>query len=267
LKPNYSVYDSLIGDAHPKVTEQEIKELAGALLFSGDDIHKKISVLSGGERTRVALGKILLSKAPVLLFDEPTNHLDFSTVEALTQSLKKYEGTVIVVSHDRGFIGRISSQILEINHGKVALFPGNYDEYLWSVEQGSFGENQRKASKGIPKEESEYSKNDEPEAPKEKINFKEKRKSLERYIRVANTEAEKIEAKLESFKAKLEEVAKLLESHDPTDASGIQKLSERASDLQSSIDLHEYRWMEAMEEKENHEKELNSFLEAFGARK
>lgn len=130
-----SILDSLEKAANRELKKQDILNMAGSLLFSGDDIYKKIKVLSGGEKSRVALGQILLKRSPVLLLDEPTNHLDFETVEALTESLRDYEGTIIVVSHDRSFIGRVSSQILEINNGQVEIYPGTYDEYVWSVQQ------------------------------------------------------------------------------------------------------------------------------------
>ncbi len=130
-----TILDSLEKASHKDLMKQDILNIAGSLLFSGEDIYKKIKVLSGGEKSRVALGQILLKKSPVLLLDEPTNHLDFETVEALTEALREYEGTIIVVSHDRSFISRVSSQILEINNGQVEVYPGTYDEYVWSVQQ------------------------------------------------------------------------------------------------------------------------------------
>lgn len=134
LDLNDTVLDALQKAAHVDVTQQEILNIAGSLLFSGDAIHKRIRVLSGGEKSRVALGQVLLRKSPLLLMDEPTNHLDFETVEALTEALKNYPGTVIVVSHDRGFIGRVASKILEIRQGRVEVYPGTYEDYLWSLE-------------------------------------------------------------------------------------------------------------------------------------
>src|SRR5690606_33190945 len=110
--------------------------LAGSLLFSGDDQRKPIRVLSGGEKARVALGQILLQKAPFLILDEPTNHLDFQTVEALTHALDTFEGTVVVVSHDRSFIRRVGRKILEIKNSRALLYPGSYDDYVWSQQKG-----------------------------------------------------------------------------------------------------------------------------------
>ncbi|MEZ4873683.1 MAG: ATP-binding cassette domain-containing protein [Bdellovibrionales bacterium] len=105
LDEGFTVFEELQAKAHPDVTRQQILDTAGALLFAGDDIHKKISWLSGGERMRVALGQILLSKTSLMLLDEPTNHLDFHTVEALAEALKRYNGALIVVKFMINFNG------------------------------------------------------------------------------------------------------------------------------------------------------------------
>lgn len=135
LDHDQTVLESLEGAASSEVTSQEIRNMAGSLLFSNDHIYKKVAVLSGGEKSRVALGQILLKKVPFLLLDEPTNHLDFQTVEALTQALQSFEGSLVVVSHDRGFIRRVANQILEVSNGKVSQYPGTYDEYVWSLQK------------------------------------------------------------------------------------------------------------------------------------
>lgn len=135
LEPEETVLQALQRKAHPDLILQEIKNMAGSLLFSGDDIEKKVKVLSGGEKSRVALGQVLLEKNPVLLLDEPTNHLDFETVEALTQALQKYSGTLLVVSHDRGFVRRVASRILEVSNGRAEFYPGSYDDYVWRQQQ------------------------------------------------------------------------------------------------------------------------------------
>lgn len=136
LNLNDTVLSSLEKAAHFDTPTQEILGIAGSLLFSGDDVHKKVSVLSGGEKSRVALGQVLLQRSPLLLLDEPTNHLDFDTVEALTMALVEYPGTVIAVSHDRSFIGRLATKILEIRNHKVEVYPGTYNEYVWSQQKG-----------------------------------------------------------------------------------------------------------------------------------
>lgn len=135
LDPQDTVLSALRRSCHQEIKDQDVLDLAGSLLFSGDQMKKKVSVLSGGEKARVALGQVLLKKSPLLILDEPTNHLDFYTVEALTQALESYAGTVIFVSHDRGFVRRVATKIAEIQAGKLSLYPGHYDDYVWSVQR------------------------------------------------------------------------------------------------------------------------------------
>ncbi len=110
-------------------TEQELRELMGCFLFRGDDVFKKIRVLSGGEKARVALAKTIISRSNYLLLDEPTNHLDISSVKMLIQALNKFEGTYVLVSHDRYFIQNTANKIWEIEDGKISIFDGNYNEW------------------------------------------------------------------------------------------------------------------------------------------
>ena len=134
LHPEHDVYTHLSSVAAPGVTRQEILNLAGSFLFKGDDVKKKISVLSGGERARTCLAGLLLAKNQVLLLDEPTNHLDFETVEALGRALKGFAGTVFFISHDRTFVNLVATQIVEVQGGSVRVYPGNYEEYVYHLE-------------------------------------------------------------------------------------------------------------------------------------
>ncbi|RTL56223.1 MAG: ABC transporter ATP-binding protein [Sphingobacteriales bacterium] len=111
-------------------TEQELRNLLGCFLFSGDDVEKKIKVLSGGEKARVALAKTIISKANFLILDEPTNHLDILSVELLIEALNKYEGSLVLVSHDRYFISKVANKIWEIEDYQLKEFVGPYDEYV-----------------------------------------------------------------------------------------------------------------------------------------
>src|SRR6202163_2433367 len=120
-----------LGEASPGSGETELRSLLGCFLFSEDDVFKKISVLSGGERGRYALLRLLLHPANFLLLDEPTNHLDLRAKDVLLDALTDYAGTVVFVSHDRYFIDKLATRVFEIGAGKVEIYPGNYEDYLW----------------------------------------------------------------------------------------------------------------------------------------
>ena len=129
LDPANTVFDE-ISDAYPYMNNTEIRNLLAAFLFTGEDVFKQIKDLSGGEKGRVSLAKLMLSKANLLLLDEPTNHLDITSKEILEEAIRNYEGTVICVSHDRYFINRIATRILELDHKHFVNYQGNYDYYL-----------------------------------------------------------------------------------------------------------------------------------------
>jgi ATP-binding cassette, subfamily F, member 3 len=125
-----------LGKASPRSTETELRGLLGCFLFSEDDVFKKIGVLSGGERGRYALLRLLLHPSNFLLLDEPTNHLDLRAKDVLLEALSKYTGTVVFVSHDRYFIDKLATRVFEIGDGKVEVYPGNYEDYLWRKQGG-----------------------------------------------------------------------------------------------------------------------------------
>ena len=112
-----------------------IRNLLGGFLFAGDDIYKKAGVLSGGERTRLAVARMLLKPANTLLLDEPTNHLDIDSKDVLLDALADFGGTLIFVSHDRYFVDRLATKIIAVGQGRVEIYPGTYEEYLWSKAQ------------------------------------------------------------------------------------------------------------------------------------
>jgi ATP-binding cassette subfamily F protein 3 len=135
LDPDARIIDDL-GALSPRSTETELRGLLGCFLFSEDDVFKKIGVLSGGERGRYALLRLLLHPANFLLLDEPTNHLDMRAKDVLLEALVKYTGTVVFVSHDRYFIDKLATRVFEVGDGNVEIFPGNYEDYLWRKEGG-----------------------------------------------------------------------------------------------------------------------------------
>jgi ATP-binding cassette subfamily F protein 3 len=135
LDVNARVLDDL-SYAAPRSTQTELRSLLGCFLFSEDDVFKRIGVLSGGERNRYALARMLLHPANFLLLDEPTNHLDIRAKDVLLEALEKFTGTVVFVSHDRYFIEHLATRVFEIVDGEVRVFPGNYADYLWRKEGG-----------------------------------------------------------------------------------------------------------------------------------
>jgi len=134
LDPTLTVYQTLAGDA-PIHMVPHVRNILGGFLFSGDDVDKSVRVLSGGERTRLAVARMLLRPSNTLLLDEPTNHLDLDSKDVLLEALEDFGGTLIFVSHDRYFVDKLASKIIEIGDGHALLYPGNYEEWLWSRKQ------------------------------------------------------------------------------------------------------------------------------------
>ena len=147
LDPALTVYETLaVGSPNDMVPA--IRTILGGFLFSGDDVYKKAGVLSGGERTRLAVARMLLRPSNTLLLDEPTNHLDLDSKDVLLDALEDYGGTLIIVSHDRYFVERLATKIIEIGRGEAVVYPGTYAEFLWSKAQGSTPNAQLPTPKG-----------------------------------------------------------------------------------------------------------------------
>ncbi|QDK46969.1 ABC transporter ATP-binding protein [Bdellovibrio sp. ZAP7] len=251
LNPEHTVIEAMATLAHKDVIQQDILNIAGSLLFSGDAINKKVKVLSGGEKSRVALGQILLQKSPLLLLDEPTNHLDFDTVEALTGALEKYEGTIVTVSHDRGFIGRVANKILEVNHGLLTLYPGTYDEYVWSLQKGFLSErvfNDEATRKPTTGQTSD-------EAPK--FNYKEERKRIEGLIKKALKLIEDSDKRITSLSIRRDSLNESLISGAATNTAATAK---ELHEISGQIEDLENQMLQAMEDQHQYEQELKNLI-------
>ena len=131
LDPTRTVYETL-ADGSPTNMVPMIRTILGGFLFEGDDVHKKAGVLSGGERTRLAVARMLLRPSNTLLLDEPTNHLDLDSKDVLLEALEDFGGTLILVSHDRYFIDRLATKVIEVGNGEALVYPGGYEEFRWS---------------------------------------------------------------------------------------------------------------------------------------
>jgi ATP-binding cassette subfamily F protein 3 len=183
LNVDNEILDELKQEGSGK-TETELRNVLGCFLFTNDDVFKKIKVLSGGEKSRVALAKALISEANFLLLDEPTNHLDMQSVNILIQALQQYEGTFITVSHDRHFIRGVSNKIWYIENHQIKEYPGTYEEY-------TYWKSQQEANQVAIKEQ-----------PKEKPNVK-KREISQQEINLTKKELKKKEQELELLEEKI----------------------------------------------------------------
>jgi ATP-binding cassette subfamily F protein 3 len=147
LDPSLTVYETLEAGS-PNDMVPVIRSILGGFLFTGDDVYKKVAVLSGGERTRLAVARMLLRPSNTLLLDEPTNHLDLDSKDVLLEALEDYGGTLVFVSHDRYFVERLATKIIEVGHGGAVVYPGTYTEFLWSKAQAARGDEQAPGPKG-----------------------------------------------------------------------------------------------------------------------
>ncbi len=220
-------------------TDLELRSLLGCFLFSGDDVDKKIKVLSGGEKARVALAKTIVSKANFLLLDEPTNHLDLHSVELLIEALNKYEGSIVLVSHDRYFISRIANKIWEIDDHKIREFKGTYAEWeAWKARREAEKTKEPKVNKQaepvapVEKKQAEPEKTSQPQPVKNNVIDKELKKELQKQKNQFNQLEEKM-AQLNSEKTKLE--AELASPEVYNDKNRFLQTEARYKDTQAEL--------------------------------
>ncbi|WP_339696598.1 ABC-F family ATP-binding cassette domain-containing protein [uncultured Roseivirga sp.] len=219
-----------LSQAGSEKSEMELRAILGCFLFSNEDVFKKIKVLSGGEKSRVALAKTLISEANFLMMDEPTNHLDFLSVNILIQALQQYEGTFLIVSHDRHFISQIANKIWYIEDHQIKEYPGTYDEYVYWQ--------QKKEAEQKPKVEEVKVQKEKPvqnQRPPKDPNQQELKK-LQNQLENVENDIEKLEAK----KGKLEaEMAK------PEVFGDFNKLQEKQSEydqLTNKLESAQSNW-------------------------
>ncbi|HTO15563.1 MAG TPA: ABC-F family ATP-binding cassette domain-containing protein [Edaphocola sp.] len=215
-----------------KKTDVELRQLLGCFLFSGDDVFKKIKVLSGGEKARVALAKVIISNANFLLLDEPTNHLDMQSVELLIEALQNYEGTYIIISHDRYFVSRTANKFWEIENAQVKSFEGTYEE--WQLYK------EKKANEALKmpaiKETVKVVKEIKIEQAKKPQFDREQQKQIQKLQK----QIEKLEEEIEEAKSKKNELEGLLGAPDTySDKQKFQK-TEKDYEKQGAVlkDLH-----------------------------
>jgi len=234
LTENQTVIDYLREEAAFGKKEQEILAVAGSMLFRGSHVKKPVSVLSGGERARLCLAGLLLSDYNVLILDEPGNHLDVDTVEALAEALLEYQGTVVFTSHDRHFMKRVASCIIEVRDGRVTNYNGDYDSYLYMVNK-EIEAGERELASERAKLPADIAKPPRAAPRQPRKSDKEARKELK--------SIEKTIAQLDEQKRSLN--AKLMES---TNAAEALRLHNELAALAGPLAQAEERWLELQEE-------------------
>jgi ATP-binding cassette subfamily F protein 3 len=250
LNVNHNLLEEL-KYANSTKTETELRTVLGCFLFSGDDVFKKIKVLSGGEKSRVALAKVLLSEANFLLLDEPTNHLDMQSVNILIQALQQYEGSYIVVSHDRYFVESIANKIWYIEDHQIKEYPGTYAEYeRWIEERGLQSAVSEKAvvSSAPPQVKSNQAApaNGNAQKPNSARTVSSEDASK---LKKAKKQVEELEATINNLEAKKSETEdKLAQPAIYNDSAKLAELNRFYADVNKKLDEATATWESAMME-------------------
>ena len=241
LKGSMSILEFLEAEA-PLELIPKLRDMLGAFLFRGDDVFKSIDVLSGGEKSRLALLRILLKPVNLLILDEPTNHLDLHSKDVLLKALKDFGGTVIFVSHDRGFIESLANRVLELKPGQAKVFPGDYKYYLEQIgklEQGEVVQSQVKSNSFV--------QNDEPKKTASQLS-REETKRLQAEKRRLEKEEEKLMteiSELEEEKSSLEE--KLSTPEVYSDGVLCKEITQQVAQIEEKLTQLNSRWEEVSE--------------------
>jgi len=209
LDPQARMIDDLAIVA-PRASNTELRGILGSFLFSEDDVFKQIGVLSGGERNRYALARMLMQPSNFLLLDEPTNHLDMRAKDVLLTALQEFIGTVVFVSHDRYFIDKLATRVFEVEEGRVHIYPGNYEDYLWRKSGGP----EAMAAQVAVVDETVVEAPPEPKAPERRVNpiklrqMEERRAAIEQQVGRSEEEIAELETALANF-VSVEETVRL----------------------------------------------------------
>jgi ATP-binding cassette subfamily F protein 3 len=233
LNYNNTVIDE-IWDEYPQLNQSELRTKLAAFLFQGEEVFKEINKLSGGERSRIALLKLMLSKSNFLLMDEPTNHLDILSKEVLESALASYAGTVLLVSHDRYFLNKVATKIIELKLDSCLQYNGNYSYYIYKRGQLErlAAEQQSEDYEAVTANKNDWLKNKE-----EKSNLRRQQKRLET-----------VEIEIAQSEDRIKEIIALLETPEVfSDHIKCQVLHDEQEKLKSDLDLLYEEWSELSE--------------------
>jgi len=234
----------------PDHMRPRLRSLLGSFLFSGDDVEKQVSVLSGGEKSRLVFAKMLLNPANLLLLDEPTNHLDVSSREVLEQALERYEGTICFVSHDRSFMDAIATKVIEVSDRHVRTYLGSYSDYLWKKEQERLDAEGRAARAGTTGESSVQTEAPagRKRGPKSKEQKRREAKERERYSgakTAARKERRRVQEQIAENERLLEDLEiALLDPAVHADGERMKSLVTEQRALRARVDELYDRWAE-----------------------
>ena len=236
-----------ISDDYPSLTNTEIRNTLAAFLFTGDDVFKQIRSLSGGERGRVSLAKLMLSEANFLILDEPTNHLDIMSKEILEDALNAYTGTVLYVSHDRYFINKTATRILDLENRTLTNYLGNYDYYLEKKQQQT-GQIAGTSAQSASLSGNAASQKDNPAAVSDSKQDWQSRKEQQASQRKKENAIKKCEERIEQLERRLEELDVLMASADVcTNVAKLQELSAEREQSESELNDLYNKWEELSE--------------------
>jgi ATP-binding cassette subfamily F protein 3 len=263
LDPARTVLSEL-ATAAPALPQERLRSILGAFLFSGDDVDKRVAVLSGGEKARLALAKLLMRPANLLLLDEPTNHLDLLAREVLEDALNEYPGTLLVVSHDRYFINRVVTETLEVGRDELVRRPGDYDEYerarareVEAAEAAGAGAASRRAAASAAREVSGETGGGGPKSREQRRAEAELRQELSRRLRPTRKRLTAVEAEIAELESRVAEINEA--QADPEvfrDAGRARELAHERREAELRLDSLYEEWSELGERMAGIEREM-----------
>ena len=245
LQLNRTVLEEML-DTRANVTEQSARTLLGNFLFSDDDVFKKVGVLSGGEKSRLALAKLLLNPPNFLLLDEPTTHLDMGSIDTLIEALSQFNGTMVFISHDVHFIRKIASHVIHVEQGKLRHYPGPYDYYLEKTGQQPARAAETSLTNGSPVKAPDGAKR--PDAKTRKRREAEARQALSKKRKSQQAVIDKSEVRISSLEKRQGEIAGLLEQPETYSAGGqAQQLNCELMEINDELEQLNDRWSVAVD--------------------